>query len=153
MKMDTAKHLKSIRKLSHLGAIIGLCLLGGCLARVEVRGNLPDPSLLEEMKQKNATQNEVVQILGSPSSVAMFENETWFYISERTETVAFFEPEIMERQVVILVFDDGGALQNVEIRDMTSGEDVPLVERTTPTLGIENSIIEQLIGNMGRFNK
>jgi outer membrane protein assembly factor BamE (lipoprotein component of BamABCDE complex) len=146
------KNKKTLRKLTSSGVIISLVLLGGCLARVETRGNLPDPELLSSLESKNATQNEVSQILGSPSTVAMFENETWFYISERTETLAFFKPEVMERQVVILVFDTDGTLKEVDIRDLTSGQMIDPVDRETPTLGIESGIFDQLFGNLGRFN-
>ena len=150
---DTKRTKRIARRIVHGSVLAGLFLLGGCLARVDTRGNLPDPDLLASMESKNASQNEVMQILGSPSSIAMFENETWFYISERTETVAFFEPEVMERQVVILEFDPTGNLQNVQIRDLKDGQDINLVDRETPTLGNEDGILQNFLGNLGRFNK
>ncbi len=142
------------RHLMMLGTVVIVAaLLNGCLSRIATRGNLPDPDLLATMEEKNATQNEVTQILGSPSTVAMFENETWFYISERTETVAFFEPEVLERKVVVMEFNIAGQLQKVRIIELQDGQDITLVERTTPTLGNESGILEQFIGNLGRFNK
>ena len=83
----------------------------------------------------------------------MFENETWFYISELTETVAFFEPEVMDRQIVILEFDTTGSLQKVRYRELKDGQEIELVDRETPTLGIEDGFLQQLLGNLGRFNK
>jgi outer membrane protein assembly factor BamE (lipoprotein component of BamABCDE complex) len=141
------------RSLARATLVVGVCLLSGCIARVDTRGNEPDPELLASMESKKATQNEVVQILGSPSSIAMFENETWFYISELTETVAFFEPEVMDRQIVILEFDTTGSLQKVRYRELKDGQEIELVDRETPTLGIEDGFLQQLLGNLGRFNK
>lgn len=146
--MDNLKRTVAIGAL-----VVGVSLLSGCLARVETRGNLPDPDLLASLDVGEISRNEVEQVLGSPSSVAMFENETWFYISERTETVAFFEPEVKERQVVIVQFDMQGVLLKVQLRGLEEGQDITPVERETPTLGNEPGILQQFFGNIGRFNK
>jgi len=151
-KIQSLKTRLGIRPVLATTILVGAVLLNGCLARVETRGNLPDPDLLASMQEKNASKNEIVQILGSPSSIAMFENETWFYISERTETVAFFEPETLERQIVIMEFDSDGILQNVAIRELKDGKDVTPVDRETPTLGNEDNMLMQFLGNLGRFN-
>jgi len=151
-KIQSLKTRLGIRPVLATTILVGAVLLNGCLARVETRGNLPDPDLLASMQEKNVSKNEIVQILGSPSSIAMFENETWFYISERTETVAFFEPETLERQIVIMEFDSDGILQNVAIRELKDGKDVTPVDRETPTLGNEDNMLMQFLGNLGRFN-
>ena len=82
-----------------------LPLLVGCEPIVDVRGNLPSKDLLQDIEVGYIKKSEVVDLLGSPSSVSPFESDTWFYISERTETVAFFEPEIKERKVLVIKFD------------------------------------------------
>ena len=76
--------------------------MAGCQGRIDVRGNLPDPDLLQDVEIGHITKNEVVELLGSPSSISPFSGDTWYYISERTKTAAFFEPEILKRKVIVI---------------------------------------------------
>ncbi len=140
-----------MRKFS-TAVILSVCLLAACESRIETRGNLPDPDLLVTIQSSEHTRDQVVQILGSPSTTAMFENETWFYISERRETFAFFEPEVTERKVVIVQFDDSGILKTVAELGLENGRLVTPVDRETPTLGNDLNAIEQMLGNIGKFN-
>jgi outer membrane protein assembly factor BamE (lipoprotein component of BamABCDE complex) len=127
--------------------------LAACAPHVDARGNLPDPEQLAEIKPGSHTRQEVGEILGSPSSKAILDEETWYYISKRTETLAFFEPEIRERQIVIVRFDAEGVVAEVQTLNLEQGRDIRPVDRVTPTAGNELTIMEQLFGNFGRFNK
>lgn len=124
-----------------------------CSPRIDSRGNLPDPDKLAEIKPGKHTRNDVAEILGSPSSIGVFDQETWYYISKRTEALAFFKPDVAERQVVIVSFDKKGVVTRVETLGLEQGHAVEPVDRKTPTAGTELTIMQQLLGNMGRFNK
>lgn len=124
-----------------------------CSPRIDSRGNLPDPDKLAEIKPGKHSRGDVAEILGSPSSIGVFDQETWYYISKRTEAVAFFEPEVAERQVIIVRFNKKGVVTGVETLGLEQGHGVDPVDRETPTAGAELTIMQQLLGNMGRFNK
>ena len=130
-----------------------LVTLGACGVRVESRGNLLDPELVANIADGGISKAEISEILGSPSSVNTFGKETWYYIGERTETFAFFAPEVKERQVLIIKFDDKGAMQSLRHKDLTDGRQLAHVERLTPTFGQELTVIGQIIGNFQRFKK
>jgi len=142
----------SRRLLRHL-AIGTALLVAACAPRIATHGNLPDPDRLAEVVPGQIAKGEVAEILGSPSSIAAFDEETWYYISERKETTAFLAPDVTERKVVIVRFDDKGVVSAVETLGLEDGRNVELVERSTPTAGNEMTILEQVLGNMGRFNK
>ncbi len=136
-----------------LMSVAVVVLLAGCTARVELRGNEPDPEKLTDLKAGDIGKNEIIEIFGSPSSVDVFDGETWYYISERTETVAFFAPEVKARLVLIMKFDKKGLLAKVESIGMEGAKVVEHVERTTPTFGEKLTVLDQILGNFQRFKK
>lgn len=139
-----------------LKILIFLCFsihLTGCSPKIDIRGNLPNPEILSEIKSGDHSRLEVEEILGTPSSVTLFDQERWLYISERTETLAFFEPIVKERKVLILSFNNKGIVSKIEILDAESGKKILPVSRTTATSGSEFGFFQQMFGNIGRFNK
>jgi outer membrane protein assembly factor BamE (lipoprotein component of BamABCDE complex) len=147
-----AKPKYSNRLLSGLCAGALALAVIGCTPRVDTRGNLPDPEVLADIKPGQQSRDEVAEILGSPSTVAAFDEETWYYISKRTETFAFFEPEINDRQVVIVRFDAKGVVSELKYLGLEDGRVVNLVDRETHTAGNEVTFLQQIFGNVGRFN-
>ena len=127
--------------------------VAGCAARVQLRGNEPDPAKLADLKAGDIGKKEIIEIFGSPSSIDVFDEETWYYISERTETVAFFAPEVKARLVLVMKFDKKGLLTKVESIGMEGAKIVEHVERTTPTFGEKLTVLQQMLGNFQRFKK
>ena len=144
-------------KLNGLSFIVIVSALAigvaGCATKLANRGNHLDPLKLAEIKLGKQTREEVSELLGSPSSRTTFGNDTWYYISNRTETFAFFTPEVIERHVVMIRFGADGKVSKIENFELDDGQDVQLVKRTTPTHGTEMTVIEQVVGNLGRFKK
>ncbi|MBT7953731.1 MAG: outer membrane protein assembly factor BamE [Rhodospirillaceae bacterium] len=140
------------RKLIRL-AVAGIAVLAvsACAPRVATRGNLPDPDLLANIEVGQVNKRGVVELIGSPSSVAPFKGESWYYISERTETRAFFEPDVIERKVIIIRFDKKGMVSEIKALGLKDGHDIAMVGRVTPTAGKEITLLQQLFGNIGRF--
>jgi len=124
----------------------------GCEAQTDVRGNLPDPDAVAQIKPGTHTRADVTRLLGAPSTVATFNKEIWYYIGGRVKSVAFFEPEILDRQVVTVKFDNAGRVADISKLDATKGREITLVDRVTPTKGKELTVLQQLLGNVGRFS-
>ncbi|MBK8908947.1 MAG: outer membrane protein assembly factor BamE [Rhodospirillales bacterium] len=132
------------------GALL-LGSVGACAPRVDTHGNTPDPERLAAVTPGVHTRGDVQQVLGSPSSVALFDGETWYYIGNRTETTAFFAPDVIERQVLAVHFNRAGVVDSIQSLGLEQGQEVNLVERETPTSGNELTFIQQIVGNVGRF--
>ena len=122
-----------------------------CAPIVATRGNLPDPDKLAEIIPGEASRDDVADLLGSPSSAATFGEEVWYYIAARVETVAFNEPEVIDQQVVAIKFGEDGLVTAIDTYGMDDARAVEIVERVTPTSGQEITILQQLLGNVGRF--
>ncbi|WP_299443518.1 outer membrane protein assembly factor BamE [uncultured Rhodospira sp.] len=142
-------------RASRLAATVGVCAIvfavGACAPEISARGNQPKRDLLSEVEAGKQTRAEVAALLGTPSATGTFDNETWYYISARTQQYAVFEREELDRRVVAISFDDAGVVSEVRELDLADGKNVAVVERETPTLGNELGILEQLLGNLGRF--
>ncbi len=138
-----------------LSTTVAVVLLAGslmsCTPRVNTRGNLPDSELVAELVAGEITKEEVAELLGSPSTIGSFGNEAWFYISEQTETLAWFEPKVKERNVLVLEFDKEGVLiEKIQVGLDSSNKVIP-IDRTTPTHGNKMTVIEQMVGDFRRF--
>jgi outer membrane protein assembly factor BamE (lipoprotein component of BamABCDE complex) len=132
-------------------ALVGLAL-AACQPTIDQRGNLPDKSKVADIEPGVTTKEMVSQILGTPSSVSTFSDKTWYYISRRTEQTAFFEPEVLDQQVVVVAFDDGGVVRDVQHLNLADSRPVDPSARETPSAGKELGFVEQLVGNLGKFN-
>lgn len=126
-------------------------LIAACAPIVDTRGNVPDADVVEKIRIGATTRDEVSSVLGSPSSVATFDPNTWYYISKRTETVAFFRPEVLDQKVLTIRFDEAGLVRDVSQTGKEAGEEIEPVDRVTPTSGQSFSFFQQVFGNIGRF--
>jgi outer membrane protein assembly factor BamE (lipoprotein component of BamABCDE complex) len=129
-----------------------LPMLSGCETIIDQRGFAPTPGSLEKLEIGSQSREDVVRLIGSPSAVATFNPNTWYYISQKQETYAFFKPEILEQNVLQLTFNESGRLQAMKKYDLSDGRDIEMVSRITPTAGKELTILEQIMGNVGRFS-
>ncbi len=126
-------------------------MLVACAPITNQRGNLPDPDLISQIEPGAQSRDDIANLLGSPTSIASFGSETWYYISTQTETIAFYEPEVVDQQIVAIAFDDDGMVASVRTYGLEDARDVEPVARVTPTGGRELTFLGQLIGNIGRF--
>jgi outer membrane protein assembly factor BamE (lipoprotein component of BamABCDE complex) len=140
------------RLLSGAAAAAIALAAGACSQTIENHGNIPDPEIVSSIRIGKTNKEQVSEMLGTPSAVSTFDKESWYYIGARTSQFAFLEPEVLERKVLVVRFDDKGVVQQLGALSKEDGRDVQVVERKTPTRGRELTIIEQLIGNVGRFS-
>jgi len=145
-------HLSDLKMASVAGVLILTMGLGACSPRIHTRGNLPDVDRVAELKPGDITREEVMELIGSPSTTASFDNEAWLYISERTETLAWFKPEVKERNVLLLEFDKEGILSEKTQVGLDASNKVIPIDRRTPTHGSKLTLIEQMVGNFRRFS-
>ena len=128
-----------------------LSVLPSCSPRIETRGNLPNSDMLANIEVGQVNKREVVEFIGSPSTIELFKGESWYYISEKTETKAFFAPKINSRKVLIIRFNKKDIVKEIKIIGLKEAKNIKMVDRITPTAGQELTFLKQLFGNIGRF--
>ena len=136
-----------------MGALVLALGLSACAPRVTTRGNELQMEDVAKITVGTYTKNNVYATLGSPSSTSSFGVDTWYYISQLTETTAFLAPEIKERQIVEIRFDDQGLVTYVDVVDTEMAQEIVPADGATPTAGNSLGFFDQMISNLGRFNK
>lgn len=153
MTSNNRPKARARRRAAIAAAILAAVVAPGCSGVIDTRGNMPLKEVVDEIKPGQQTREDISDMLGSPSTTATFgKQEVWYYIGERTETLAFFRPKIVERKVLSISFDRQGKVRGIATFDASDGKPVTLVERVTPTKGKTLGFLEQIIGNVGRFS-
>jgi len=121
-------------------------LLGGCFGVGETfqRGYvLPDGAL--EQIPLGASQEQVLLVLGTPSTVATVSGEAFYYISQRADRpISFMNTSITDQRVVAVYFDRNRKVQRLAEYGMKDGKVFDFVSNTTPTSGSENTFLSYI---------
>ncbi|HEX4095814.1 MAG TPA: outer membrane protein assembly factor BamE [Caulobacteraceae bacterium] len=135
------------------GLLLGAALLGGCSPTTNYEGFQAVDGNPKDVKVGVDDKNTVMEHLGSPSAVAAFDPNTWYYISQITDQVAYHLPQVRRRDITAISFNKGDD-KVADVRNFTlkDGKVVPYDKRITPTRGRELSVIEQILGNIGNSN-
>ncbi len=129
-----------------------MALLAVACAQPVSRGHIHEPEAIAAIKP-GITRDDVLQKLGSPSSESSFGLVTWYYISSVKEVRSISAPKVVEQNVTEVAFDSAGIVSNVKNYTLADGKKIDTVGRITPTEGQQLGFFEQIMGNLGRFNK
>ena len=125
--------------------------LGACAKDIRIRGNIPDSEVVSKINPGIHSRIDIQSLLGSPSTVSTFQDSKWYYIGQKSTQFAFFEQEVLERSVLVVSFDAAGLVVTTESYALEDGQPIDLVDRITPTEGRDLSILQQLLGNIGKY--
>ncbi|HVX76664.1 MAG TPA: outer membrane protein assembly factor BamE [Bradyrhizobium sp.] len=120
--------------------------LGGCLVTGEQfqRGYIMPQGALEQIPI-GASQDQVLIVMGTPSTVATLDGEVFYYISQRAERpLAFMNDRITDQRVVAIYFDKNRQVRRLADYGLKDGKIFDFISRTTPTSGQEMSYLTPL---------
>jgi outer membrane protein assembly factor BamE (lipoprotein component of BamABCDE complex) len=128
--------------------------VAGCLGSTYQRGYVFDQASLDQVPV-GASQEQVLLVLGTPSTIATVSGEVFYYISQRTERkVAFLNPEVVDQRVLAIYFTQDRRVQRIANYGVQDGKLFDFISRTTPTGGEELSFLRQVFsGLLGAGNK
>ena len=135
-----------------LMAGVALISLSACTPTKAVQGNFIQDYQLAEVQAGVDTQSDVMRKLGSPTTRAPFDDNVWYYLGQETEKRGILDPEVKNERIIVVFFDESGTVTDLKNVD-PQRTDIPYVREKTPTSGQEITVMQQLLGNMGRFNK
>ncbi len=142
--------VRSRSGVTALTLVLALALpLGGCLFdETFQRGYvLPDGAL--EQIRLGASQEQVLIVLGTPSTVATVSGEAFYYISQTASRAASFMPTtITDQRVIAIYFDRNRRVERVASYGIKDGKIFDFISRTTPTAGSDYNMLKQLMSTI-----
>ena len=124
--------------------------LSGCLFTESFQRGYVVPEGALEQIPLGATQEQVLIVLGTPSTVGTLSGDVFYYISQRTERTAFLPQREVDRRVVAVYFDKNRRVQRLADYGLKDGIVFDFVSRTTPTAGTEQNYIQFRLRNIIR---
>lgn len=133
----------TVRSAALTAATAGALALAGC-AEDQTKGYVMAPNALQQVPV-GSSQEQVLVVLGTPSTTATLKGEVYYYISQKTHRqVAFMNPKITDQQVVAVYFDQNRKVQRVANYGVQDGKLIDFNTNTTPTAGEERNFIEHM---------
>ena len=141
-----------VKKSLIVTAAAAMLLVSGCITQEEKRGYAMEFAKPESLVPGQSTREDVVAALGSPSTTSSFGQETWYYIKQHMEIAALSRPEMTGSETLSVTFTPEGILQNLQRGKGENSRDIAIAKDVTKTEGNAVGVMEQLLGNLGRFN-
>ena len=119
-------------------------LLGGCFSETYQRGYIIPDGALEQIPI-GSTQEQVLIVLGTPSTVATVSGEAFYYISQRAERpIGFMPQQVVDQRVVAVYFDKNRRVERLANYGLKDGRVFDFVSRATPTGGKDVAYLNAL---------
>ena len=116
-------------------------------------GYFPRTADILTIKEGSHSERQIELMLGSPSTIGSFDDDTWYYINSKSESFAWKPPVVVSREIFAIKFDsETKMVKSVSQYTIKDGRVIAFSGDVTPTRGRELSFLEQLIGNVGRVS-
>ena len=138
-------------------ALVAVSLLGaGCSTtdivgskNVLYQGYVVDDEMLQLVKE-GSSREQVLLTLGEPSTTATFDNEVFFYISQKKERrFTFQKARLVSQEILAIYFNDKGRVDRIGRYTLKDGNVVDMATETTPTGGKDITFIQQILMGTG----
>jgi outer membrane protein assembly factor BamE (lipoprotein component of BamABCDE complex) len=130
--------------------------LGGCIGYDGDfdRGYQVDEKTYSQVKIGTTTKQEVLTLMGTPSTTSTVGGDAWYYIGQKMHRALAFMPVQMEDQNVLAIYFEpkSGRVQRIANYGMKDGQVFDFVSRTTPTGGQEPNFLRNMFNNLFRFS-
>jgi outer membrane protein assembly factor BamE (lipoprotein component of BamABCDE complex) len=136
---------------SHARAFAGAAalalVLSGCnsIAETRTHGFILPASALEQIPA-GSSQEQVLVVLGTPSTVSTIGGEVYYYIqTTRRRPVAFMNARTVDQRVIAVYFTKNKTVERVADYGIQDGAVFDFIGRTTPTTGEELTFLNQIL--------
>ncbi|MGB4191125.1 MAG: outer membrane protein assembly factor BamE [Rickettsiales bacterium] len=128
---------------------VSLCC-NSCIKTFHTSGHLYNDNEIEVIKNAT-TKQDIENLLGSPTTISDFGQETWYYITSKKERIAFLPESVVEQHIVVITFNKDEVKTIATYTEKDANKLISTSEYTQ-VKGNDITTSQQLFGNMGKFN-
>ena len=104
-----------------------------------------------KIKVLKSNKNDVLKIIGKPSTVSLFDENSWLYIQRETINQSVFKlgkSKIKKNNILEIVFNKHGLVESKKLYNLENMNDLKKVKNTTQKKYDTNSKIGKLIKSL-----
>jgi outer membrane protein assembly factor BamE (lipoprotein component of BamABCDE complex) len=150
--------LSAIRRATALAALLPALAVAGCgsiplngFTQNYQRGYVLDENALQQVPI-GSSQEQVLLVLGTPSTVATLSGEAFYYISQKTQQTAFMRPEVVDQRVLVVYFSPDRRVTRIANYGIQDGKIFDFISRSTMAGGSDISLVGNILKNVGNIN-
>jgi len=105
----------------------------------------------EKLTVNQSNKNDILRLLGSPSTKSTFDNDLWIYIERKTDNssiVRFGSEKIIVNNVLLLEINNMGLLEKKKLLDLTNMQDLKFTEKTTGNQYRKNTFVYDFLSSV-----
>ncbi|ARE81794.1 SmpA/OmlA family protein [Roseovarius sp. EC-HK134] len=133
-------------------ALCCLMVVTGCAATYRNHGYVPPEEDLQNLVVGVDSRATVDDVIGPPSLSGVLADGNYYYVRSRVREYGMFRPQVVERRVLAISFNDNDTIANIEEFGLEDGQVVPLARRVTDSSVVSNGFLRQLLSNIGNIN-
>jgi outer membrane protein assembly factor BamE (lipoprotein component of BamABCDE complex) len=123
-------------------------MVAGCFTQNYQRGYVLAEGALEQIPL-GASQEQVLIVMGTPSTVATVSGEVFYYISQKTAQTSFLPQKVVDQRVVAIYFDKNRRVERLANYGLQDGKIFDFIGRRTPSGGQELSYLTYIFKILG----
>lgn len=146
----TGLHSRLVARLG--AAVLAAAGLSACIGENFQHGYVVDERAVHQVKAGMGPE-QVLQTLGTPSTVSTVGNKSWYYVSQNTRRrVAFLNESTQDQRVTAVYFNPGMKVERVALYGLQDGKVFDFISRTTPAGGGQQAFIGQMFKGLTKFD-
>ena len=105
----------------------------------------------EKLNINQSNRNDILKLLGSPSSKSSFNNDLWIYIERKTSNSSLLKlgkQKTITNNVLVLEISSKGLLAKKELLDLNSMKDIKFTDKTTENQYRKNTFVYDFLSSM-----
>ncbi|WP_425100638.1 outer membrane protein assembly factor BamE [Tropicibacter sp. S64] len=133
-------------------AVLAFVAMAACSAQYRSHGFVPPEDELQQIVPGVDTRASVEDLIGLPTTSGVQKDSGYYYIQSEVKHFAWKRPEVVDRTILEISFDQAGVVTNITTYGLEDGRVVPLQRRITRTSDGDISFVRKLFGNIGALN-
>ncbi len=137
------------KKATRIMLVVATLAMTACSPVIRSHGYTPSRVDLDLLEIGVDTEETVAAAIGTPAFSGSADSRGWYFLSSTVREYTYKHPEITDRQLVAISFDDDGFVSNIERFGLEDGRVIALNRRVTDVAVESPGLIRQLLGSIG----